>query len=171
MVTGKSPRKILRKAFEFACRAWPAYSSKFSRKDYTQHQLLGCLTIKELYHCSYRGAEELLKDCDHWLRDIGLKRCPDHNTLQRAARRLLRHHRVHQILDAMAQEAMLRRILGLSSKPLAIDSTTYESHHVSRHYERRCAQTRRKMKHKDQEKGYSRIVCRPIVIKLPLHIG
>jgi hypothetical protein len=156
MLTCKSPRKILRKAYDFACRAWPEYSSKYSRKDYTQPQLFACLSIKELYHCSYRTAEELLRDSDSWLRDIGLKSCPDHNTLQRAAQRLLRNHHVQKILDAMATEAMLRRILGLSSKPLAIDSTTYESHHVSRHYERRCKETRRKMRQKDRKKGYSR---------------
>jgi hypothetical protein len=44
------------------------------------------------------------------------------------------------------------RVLGLSTDPLAIDSTTYESRHVSRHYERRCHQTRKRLRAKDARK-------------------
>lgn len=127
----------------------PSYSSKFSRKDFTLPQLFACLVVKEQMRRSYRGAEALLRDCDNWLRDVELRRAPDHNTLCRAAEHLLARCRANRLLDKLVQRAAVARMLGLSTDPLAIDSTTYESHHVSRHYERRCHQTRKRMRGKE----------------------
>jgi len=140
-------------AHHLASQSLPDYSSKFSRHDFTLPQLFACLVVKEQMRRSYRGAEALLRDCGHWLKDVGLRRAPDHNTLCRAAAFLLGKLRVRRLLDRLAQWAALARVLGLSTHPLAIDSTTYESHHVSRHYERRCRQTRQRMRAKDAEKG------------------
>src|SRR5687768_7705707 len=137
MLTCKSPRKVMRAAFRLARDALPAYSDKFSRHDFTLPQLFACLVAKEYLHRSYRGAEALLRDCEHWLRDVGLARAPDHNTLWRAASFLLRKCRVERLLDAVARWAALARALGLSLVPLSIDSTYFEPRHVSRHYERR----------------------------------
>src|SRR5204863_10209938 len=110
---------------------------------------------------SYRGAGAVLRDSPGWLADVGLRRAPDHNTLWRAADFLLRARRVNRVLDKVAEWAAVGRLLGLSTKPLAVDSTTYESRHVSRHYERRREQTRRQtrkrpraqQKEKGPEKG------------------
>ena len=143
----------MRAAYHLASQSLPTYSCKFSRKDFTLPQLFACLAVKEHLRRSYRGAEALLRDCDRWLADVGLRRAPDHNTLCRAAAFLLDRCRVGRLMDKLAQWAAVARILGLSARPLAIDSTTYESHHVSRHYERRCHQTRKRMKAKDREKG------------------
>ena len=143
----------MRAAYHLACQSLPEYSSKFSRHDFTLPQLFACLVVKEHLRRSYRGAEAVLADCDNWLRDIGLSRAPDHNTLWRAASFLLRECRVARLLDAAARWAASARILGLSTHPLTVDSTYYESRHVSRHYEQRCHQTRRRMKAKDAEKG------------------
>ena len=140
-------------AYHLAGQSLPQYSSKFSRRDFSLPQLFVCLVVKEQMKRSYRGAEALLRDCDSWLRDVGLRRVPDHNTLCRAAAFLLGRFRVRRLLDKLAQWATLARLLGLSTHPLAIDSTTYESHHVSRHYERRCHQTRRRMRAKAAQKG------------------
>jgi hypothetical protein len=143
----------MRAAYHLARACLPDYSCKFSRHDFTLPQLFACLAVKELLKRSYRGAEELLADSDNWLGDVGLSRAPDHNTLCRAAAFLLRKHRVEKLLDKLVEWAALGRMLGLSTDPLALDSTTYESHHVSRHYERRCAQTRKRFKAKDRQKG------------------
>ena len=142
----------MRAAWHLASQSLPEYSSKFSRKDFTLPQLFACLVVKEQMRRSYRGAEALLRDCDNWLRDVGLRRAPDHNTLCRAAAFLLAKCRVGRLLDKLVQWAAIARMLGLSTDPLAIDSTTYESHHVSRHYERRCAQTRKRMRAKEAAK-------------------
>jgi hypothetical protein len=145
----------MRAAYHLACRSLPTHSNKFSRKDFTLPQLFACLTVKEMLKRSYRQAEALLADSDNWLRDVGLSKAPDHNTLCRAARFLLGKLRANRLLDTLGRWAATAGLLGSLSrgKPLAIDSSMYESHHVSRHYERRCHQTRRRMKAKDREKG------------------
>ena len=147
----------MRVAFELASHSLPTYSCKFSRKDFTLPQLFACLIVKEHLRRSYRGAEALLRDCQHWCRDIGMAKAPDHNTLCCAAAFLLGTCRVSKLLDAVGRWAALAKVLGFSTThPLAVDSTSYDSHHVSRHYERRCQQTRKRLKAKDAEKGRSR---------------
>jgi hypothetical protein len=143
----------MRAAYELASQSLPNYSCKFSRKDFTLPQLFACLAVKELMKRSYREAEALLADSESWLRDIGMTHAPDHNTLCRASKLLLTRFRTDKLLDVMAQWAAVARMLKLSSKPLAVDSSMYESHHVSRHYERRCHQTRDRMKAKDRKRG------------------
>ena len=133
----------MRAAFRLARDALPAYSGKFSRKDFTLPQLFACLVVKEHQGRTYRGAEELLRDSDNWLRDVGLRRAPDHNTLWRASKFLLQKCRVARLLDALARWAAVAKALGLSQKPLAIDSTYFEPRHVSRHYERRLREARK----------------------------
>lgn len=140
-------------AYHLASRALPDYSSKFSRHDFTLPQLFACLAVKELLKRSYRGIEAVLADSPGWLKDVGLTRAPDHNTLCNANRYLLARCRVNRVLDVVARMAAAARMLGLSVKPLAVDSTYYDSRHVSRHYERRCHHTRKRMKAKDAEKG------------------
>jgi uncharacterized protein YjiS (DUF1127 family) len=152
MLTCKSPRKVMRVAHHLASQCLPQYTCKFSRKDFTLAQLFACLVVKEHQRCSYRGVEALLRDSEHWLADIGLSRCPDHNTLCRAAAVLLSKGRADRLLDPVAHGPAGSRILGLATDPLAIDSTTYDSHHVSRHYERRCRQTRQRMRAKEKAK-------------------
>lgn len=133
----------MRAAFRLACDALPEYSCKFSRRDFTLPQLFACLVLKEQMGRTYRGAEALLRDCDHWCRDIGLSKVPDHNTLWRAASFLLAKCRVSRLLDAMVRWAGLLRALGLSLKPLCVDSTYFEPRHASRHYERRLREARK----------------------------
>ena len=157
----------MRVAYLLASQSLPAYTCKFSRHDYTLPQLFACLAVKELLKRSYRGAEAVLADADGWLRDVGLARAPDHNTLQRAAAFLLRACRIGRLLDRVAHWAAVARILGLSQKPLAVDSTTYESHHVSRHYERRCHQTRKRMRAEEKERRGRRSTRADTVRRLP----
>jgi hypothetical protein len=138
------------------------YSSKFSRHDYTLPQLFACLAVKELLGRSYRGAELMLRDCAHWCHAIGMSKTPDHNTLCRAAALLLARGRVAQALDACADWAKHARVLKLSDKPLAGDSTYFDTHHVSRHYERRCAKARRHPRRRETGRtcGRSRTIKR-----------
>jgi hypothetical protein len=140
-------------AHHLASYALPAYSSKFSRHDYTLPQLFACVAIRDLLKLSYRRTEQTLADSPGWYKAIGLKRAPDHNTLCNAHRALLSKSRVNKVLDVVARMASMARLLKLSTQPLAIDSTTYESHHVSRHYERRCHQTRKRIRAKEAQKG------------------
>ena len=137
MLTCKSPRKVMRAAHALGCRCLRKYSSKFSRHDYTLPQLFACLAVREQMRLSYRGAEALLRDGRAWCRAIGIRgrKTPDHATLHRAAGVLLTGRRLGRALDVLAEWFTLARALG---DTLAVDSTCYDVHHRSRHYELRC---------------------------------
>ena len=85
----KSPLALARTALATARIALRPYASKFSRHDYTQHQLFALLTIREFLKVDYRGLEEILRDWAELRGALGLKKVPDHSTLQKAAARLL----------------------------------------------------------------------------------
>lgn len=142
METCKSPRKVLREAYELASRLLPKYASRFSRHDkFTEPQLFACLVLREHQKKSYRGVEALLCDSPHWLADIGLEHAPDHNTLCRAFKRLVKRGLMNRMLDQQAAWAERRGLVKGRVKPVALDSSMFESRHVSRHFEKRCRQT------------------------------
>ena len=122
-------------AHHLASGVVPAHTSKFSRHDFTLPQLFACLVVKELLKRSYREAEALLRDAEHWCHAIGMAKAPDHNTLCRAARVLLGKWKTDKLLDVVARLAATARMLKLSTKPLAGDSSYYEDRHVSRYFE------------------------------------
>jgi hypothetical protein len=114
----------------------PTYSCKFSRKDFTLPQLFACLVLREHQNKSYRGVEALLRDSDHWCKQIGMDKVPDHNTLCRAFHLILDSKlNTGRLMDRLLRWMDLDRALGTTC---AIDSTLYDTHHHSRHYERRC---------------------------------
>ena len=138
----------MRKAHRLASRVWPEHSHRFSRHDFSLPQLFACLVMREMMKLSYRRAESLLRDSPHWLSEIGMTRPPDHNTLWRAFDVLLKNRRIGRMLDLLAELFAQERLLNLRVRPLTVDSTCYERHHRSRHYERVC----RKMKLGEGEK-------------------
>ena len=89
----KSPRAVAREALRLAQEALPAYSSKFSRQDFTQHQLFAILALKTFCKTDYRGAVQLLADFAELRRDLGLDKVPHYSTLCYAAGRLLKKGR------------------------------------------------------------------------------
>jgi len=99
METCKSPRKVLNAAYALAAAVLKDRRSKFSRKDFTGPQLFACLVLREHQKKSYRGLVALLKDCPEWCADIGLKKVPDHNTLCRAHKQLVKPGVVEKMLD------------------------------------------------------------------------
>jgi hypothetical protein len=86
--TSKSPLALARTALEAAREAIPQYSSRFSRHDYTQHQLYALVALRRLLKTDYRGLEATLRDWAELRDALGLSRVPDHSTIQRAERRL-----------------------------------------------------------------------------------
>jgi hypothetical protein len=84
----KSPLALARTALATTRDALPAYSSKFSRRDYTLHQLFALLALREFLGTDYRGLEQMLKEWAELREALGLDEVPDHSTLQRAARRV-----------------------------------------------------------------------------------
>ena len=86
----KSPRALAREALRLAQEALPAYSSKFSRQDFTQHQLFAVLALKTFLKTDYRGVSQVLTDFAELREDLGLAAAPHYSTLCYAARRLLK---------------------------------------------------------------------------------
>jgi hypothetical protein len=86
----KSPRAIAQEALRLARESLPAYSSKYRRKDYTQHQLFAILAVKTFLKTDYRGVVAFLGDFAELRTDLGLKKVPDHSTLCYAETRLLK---------------------------------------------------------------------------------
>jgi hypothetical protein len=128
-------------AHHLARQILPSYSSKFSRHDFTQPQLFACLVLREHQRQSYRGCEALLRDAEHWCKAIGMPRVPDHNTLWRAFGVIATGAMMNQALDLLAQWFALAKVLRLSLRPLALDTTYFESRYVSRHFEHRRRET------------------------------
>lgn len=85
----KSPLAVAREALAAAAAALPAYSSRFSRRDFTQPQLFALLAVREFLRLDYRGLEALAREWSDLRAALGLARVPDHSTLQKAAARLL----------------------------------------------------------------------------------
>jgi hypothetical protein len=85
----KAPLALARAALAAASEALPVYSSKFSKHDFTLHQLFAILVVREFLKTDYRGLEELLNDWSDLRQVLGLAKVPDHSTLQKAHERLL----------------------------------------------------------------------------------
>src|SRR3954451_22474470 len=86
----KSPRAVAREALRLAQESLPAYSSKYSRQDFTQHQLFAILALKKFLKADYRGVVAHLADFAELRSDLGPPRLHDHSTLCYAAKRLLK---------------------------------------------------------------------------------
>src|SRR5215203_5015390 len=131
METSRSPRMVLREAYALGRQVLPDHASKFARQDFTLPQLFACLVLREFYGLSYRRTERLLRDSPAWLADLGLAAAPDHNTLWRAFDAIVDTARVNRMLDRLAGAFASARLLRLSAKPLALDSTCFEQRHRS----------------------------------------
>lgn len=89
----KSPRAVAREALRLAQDTLPAYPSKYSRKDFTQHQLFAVLALKTFLKADYRGVVQHLLDFAELRQDLGLTEVPDHSALCYAEKRLLKKGR------------------------------------------------------------------------------
>jgi len=84
----RSPVALARTALRVASGAMPAYASKFSKKGFTQHQLVAMLVLKQFFRTDDRGLVALLEDLSD-LRDVlGITKVPHHTTLFHAQKRL-----------------------------------------------------------------------------------
>jgi Transposase domain (DUF772) len=85
----KSPLALARAALAAAAQALPKYSCKYSKHDFTQHQLFTLLVLREFLRTDYRGLVELLDDWSDLRAVLGLTKVPHYSTLCKALQRLL----------------------------------------------------------------------------------
>ena len=86
----QSPRAVARAARRLARESLPPYSSKYSRQDFTQHQLFALLALKTFFKTDYRGVTQMLLDFAELRAELGLAEVPHYSTLCYAAGRLLK---------------------------------------------------------------------------------
>ena len=86
--TTRSPVVLARKALEVARQALPAHASKFSKRDFTQHQLVAILALKQFFKTDDRGIVALLNDLGDLRDTLELKKVPHPTTLFYAQQRL-----------------------------------------------------------------------------------
>jgi hypothetical protein len=139
MTTSKSPRRVLRVAYQAARGALPAHRHKYSPKKFTQHQLMACLVLKEFLRADYRGLAEHLADHPDLTREIELEAVPHFTTFQKAASRLLAAVPSRRMFDAVLDRALPARARRRRVPLAAVDGTGMESRHTSRYYVKRRA--------------------------------
>jgi hypothetical protein len=86
----KSPVALATEALRIAKASLAMYSSPYSRKDFTQHQLFAILVLRTFFKTDYRGIVQLLQDLPDLAKHLGLKRIPHYSTLCYAEQRPLK---------------------------------------------------------------------------------
>jgi hypothetical protein len=84
----KSAVRLAREAVAVGRAALPAYSSRYSRHDFTQAQLFALLALKQFLKTDYRGVVALVGEWAELRRALGLRKVPHYSTLCYAERRL-----------------------------------------------------------------------------------
>ncbi|HWH68783.1 MAG TPA: IS5 family transposase [Candidatus Sulfotelmatobacter sp.] len=129
----RSALALARQALQVASAALPAYSSRFSKKDFTQWQLFALLCLKQFLKQDYRGLVALLADWSDLRQVLKLKKVPDHSTLCYANKRLGKSQHFKQLQAEVFAQA--KRLGLVDERPeIAVDATGLESRHCSRYF-------------------------------------
>lgn len=138
--TSKSPNAVARVAYEAAKRALPPYRHPKSPKKFTQAQLFSCLVLKEFFKTDYRGIAEIIHDASDLRNILELREIPHFTTLQKAARRLTGKGPLDRLMCDILNTATDMKLIRNDVHLAVIDSTGFESHHVSAYFVQRRAQ-------------------------------
>ena len=145
--TSKSPKRIIRAAYEVGRESFRDYSHRYSPKKFTQPQLFACLVLKAFFQTDYRGIEEILRDCPDLAEEIGLEEVPHFTTLQKAEKRLLDKSSTRKILIETIRRALTTRQMKRIVELAAIDGSGFESRHVSDYFMKRQSMTGERIRH------------------------
>lgn len=120
--------KVTQTLYSKAQRVCPAYSSKYSRKDFTQWQHITMLGLKKRLKQDYRGFVDILSEMPRIVEILCLKKIPDDTTLVKEFKKL------SNIFFALMLELTVPDLSGT----FGIDATGLTRTHISKHYAKRC---------------------------------
>lgn len=100
----KSPVALAKEALKLAEAALPAYSSRFSKKTFTQPQLFAILALRQFFRTDYRGIVQLLEDFSDLRKALKLKTVPHYSTLCYAQGRLLKKGLSSRLSELVSSE-------------------------------------------------------------------
>jgi IS5 family transposase len=150
--TSKSPKAIIKKAYEIGQRTLPLRWHKFSPRTFSPAQLFACLVVKAHLAVDYRHMEQILIDFPDLCAVIGMKKAPDFTTLCKAEKRLLDKATTRKLLQESISDALSNRQMKRLVELAAIDGSGFESRHISDHYLKRQNLTGKKIPHKKHPK-------------------
>jgi IS5 family transposase len=134
-----NPGKLIRLAsmcLGVVKRTVSEYSSKFSRKDYTQHQLMTLVLLMYKYKRKYREFVELVEPMSELLEMLRLDKVPHFTTLNKFFIRM--KNAVFSVL--------LQITAGQLSGRASVDATGMDRRYNSKHYVKRCKMRIKSMK-------------------------
>jgi len=122
--------KLSLEAQRLAKKVVPKYSSKFSKKTYTQDQHIAILCIKAKATKKFYETEEALSNMPMVCEALGLSQVPDYTTMCKVMKRL----KTKVLIVLLYLSACLLPCTGNTSA----DATGFDRRHNSKHYVKRC---------------------------------
>jgi len=128
--------KFLRIAYGICKDSMRMYSSKFSRHDFTQRQLIALLMLKTRMRMRYREIVDIVSICPDIKKILDLNKVPHYTTLNKFFKRV-----GASLFDMMLSKST--RLFDIETPWIAIDGTGHSSDYASRHYEHRIKRKRK----------------------------
>jgi transposase len=135
--TSKSPKDVLKTAYEVGQASLLPYSHPRSPQKFTQPQLFACLVLKAFFQTDYRGIEKILEEWSDLREVIGIKEVPHFTTLQKAEKRILDKSNTQELLRKTIETALTKQQMKRIVELAAIDGSGFESRHISHYFVRR----------------------------------